>query len=1789
YVSVDGSDDNSGAADAPVATIAHAIEIAENGKIVILAGEYTINATLVINKDLDIAGEGNVVIDGNSTRIIENTANLNLTNLVFTNAKSTYGSVLADNGNTIIDNCTFYGNAATATRSANIINNMAGTMVIDNSKFYNNVASRGVIASQAETALIVNNSEFFDNDMTSFTNAYGIIYSTSADAVVENTVFRNNKVQNGGAIYATKSTSATAGSLEVINCTFEDNMAYKGTGGAIFASGTLTVDIYDSTFINNTAVKSDLGVGGNGGAIYTTGSSDVTVINSVLIDNAGDADAGIYASGNTFDISNSIILAKDGDINPALNVNDCTVTANDNFWGDNSKANTNADVERWIIMTANYDEDSGVLAVSFDKTNSTSGTIADYAGVLPDGLTVAVISSSGKLDEVLPVISGQVSTTYVKDDEDRFIKVTCSNAEVIIKFMIKPDVIYVAMNGSDDNYGTIDDPVATIAHAVEIAEKGKIIILEGNYTTDYLGIISGDLNITGEGRVVIDAQNNNRILYVGTDGNVTLQNLIMINGCDSEESGALLGNSNILTLINCTLANSTSGEHNGGAIYNIGKLTIINSTFANNTAKEGGAIWSNYGLGKDAEITIIDSIFENNIATGSDNFGGGAIFAQQLTGLTISGTTFIENQALSTSSGGAIFLSHITDDLTITDSKFIANHANGQEDVGGGAIYMVGTSNYERKGKLTITNTLFEENTADSNGAAIYARATTVNVANSVIFANKDAAGFAVFGYKTEQVSPSITLNDNWWGTNDDPSDFVGGNRNYKPTISRWVILTATNDTPIVEGNNVKITVSLDTYTDGETNGTLSTPITIPRDVIIETTFETIEGVLENGEFTTDYVIPADLKEIDVYVDIEDVVLYKYKEETTVEIENITAIKGDTATINAVVKTIAGDNVTGGEVEVYFGDDLVATIPVIEGVASQEVEINKDYGVYTILAKFIDTTGELLDSEATATLTVIGYNLTVKEDNYGDYGSKMTVPANFTDNNGVPVEGVEIIMIIGDNNYTEVTDSMGQVEFDISDVLPGTYNATIKVKEYEIYKVADVYANVVINKLNSTIVVDPVITIFPDENIFAILVDNEGNGIGNASVIITINNESTALISDENGQVTLPIKDFAPGTYPAAISYEGDSIYNPSEANTEVIVHVDTSISVLHDEAAKELIATLINNHTGDGINDAEVVINVGGENYTVKTNSSGKAKVSIADLDAGPYSATVTYEGSVEYNPSNATIGFYIKADTVVSAVYDEVANEIVATLIDNATGEPVGYADVIISVGGENYTVKTNSSGIAVVSVADLVAGPYTADVAYEGSANYNPSAASVDFIVKADTVVSAVYDDDAKELTVSLTDNVTGDAIAGADVVITVGSDVFNVVTDDNGQAVQALDLVAGAYTADVAYDGSVMYNPSAASVDFIVKADTVVSAVYDDDAKELVATLINNVTGQPIKGGTVRFNVDGVKYTVKSDAKGQAKISTADLAPGTYTATVSYKGNTKYNPSATTVDMVVKLNAVIIVEDLFVEYGGDAEVVATLMDLDAVQPIAGADITFNINGESYNATTDDNGQAKVTVSGLAPDTYTATVSYEGDDTYKSISEEFTIVVNKMSTSISAVYNAETNEFIATLINTETGAGIKGATVVMYLNGAKTNVKTDKNGQAIFAVDDADLTAYHAAFSYGGNFKYLKSTTSINAVENKTTTTLSTVYDKETGEIVATLTNTATGAFIKGANVVITVNGVKNVVKTDKNGQSKVLIEDLDAGQYSVSSSYGGNSKYAKTTTNINIVKFDSEGDL
>ena len=160
--------------------------------------------------------------------------------------------------------------------------------------------------------------------------------------------------------------------------------------------------------------------------------------------------------------------------------------------------------------------------------------------------------------------------------------------------------------------------------------------------------ISSPITIDGQGKVIIDANNQARVFNIAEGVAVTLKGITFING-NADGDGGSIGSHGVLTLIDCSFINNTASGHggavfldhstqstikncdfngnvaglNGGAIdwrYGSTHGKVINSTFTNNTAKRsGGAIhWSGH------DGTIRDSIFTNNTATGekTSTFGG---------------------------------------------------------------------------------------------------------------------------------------------------------------------------------------------------------------------------------------------------------------------------------------------------------------------------------------------------------------------------------------------------------------------------------------------------------------------------------------------------------------------------------------------------------------------------------------------------------------------------------------------------------------------------------------------------------------------------------------------------------------------------------------------------------------------------------------------------------------------------------------------------------------------------------------------------------------------------------------------------------------------------------------------------------------------------------------------------------------------------------------------------------------------------------------------------------------
>ena len=1563
YVSMTGDDNNIGSRDAPVATIKHAMEIAEKGKIVILNGNYVITETLVVNKDLDISGQGNVVIDGNSLRIFENTANLNLTNIAFTNAKSAFGSVLLNDGNSTIVNCNIYSNQATGS-SGNIINNRKGTMVIDNCDFSENVAKRGVVASQSETDLLINNSEFIGNDMT---NTNGIVYSASADTVVENTVFRNNKAKSAGAIYATRASSATKGTLEVTNCTFDNNIAVEGTAGAIFAGRTPTT-IKDSTFTNNQANSGEY-VKGQGGAIYQTMDdlkSTMSIDNCVFINNtAGDAGSAIYVNTDqgTFDIANSIIISKEGDDKYAIDKKEkatTVITANNNYWGNNTKANIDISEDSKITLDVTVDPKD---AVAGDEITIT----AVFSNEIPDGVEVSFTSDSGKLNEVVLSKGKEITFKYTVDEADKEILVSLGGVpQFTVLISDIPDVIYVSPEGDDANEGSVDAPVKTLAHAVEIAKKGQIVLLEGTYKTGDLGIISNNLNITGEGKVVIDADNSNRILYVGEDAKVVLKNLIMINGYNAVESGALLGNSNYLTLINCTLANSTAGENNGGAIYNVGYLTIINSTIANNTAKVGGAIYSGSGLAKGATINIENSVIENNVANGNENNGGGAIFAQQIAGMTIDNTTFKDNKALTTSSGGAIFISHSEAEMKITNSEFIANHANGQDGTGGGAIYMVGTSNYERKGKLTVSDTLFENNTADANGGAIYSRATTVNVEKSVFINNNDANNISVYGYATEQINPSITANKNWWGTNADPSAFVGGNNKYKPTVNNWAILTIKNDTEIKDGNTVKLTVAIDSYTDGESVYALDSPVNVEIPVTISTNKGDIEGVLSNGEFTHD-LDATGIKYISAKVGGDEEVLFVNTVPTTIAMDDITAAKGDSVEYTITVTSDDGTVVNKGEVELYFGEDLIATIPVVDGKAKQSILISKDIGTYDIKAKFIDTTEQFGASEATKTLTVTGINNIVTPETIG----------NFFNENGVMKANVPFDELIFQGEFKDLgTLTLNKAInitgdgalFNNTALYIKADNVAVKnikfVADKEFDNNAVIYVEGKDNIIeNNTIDYDAPIgesyAVYVDGSDGTKLIENDifydGKlGESTRTMAIFAIDSNNMVVSDNNVKASVPsvdvgygpAPDYAPMVLSAGIEFE----------NCKNLTFEDNTVIVDYNKSAGYS-DTLYGLRVA-GCDDANIAgndIELNGHQYAYGVEVSGK-NITLEDntIDVTSddhYAAGVSVQGetTATFNGNDITaesedVGYGIYADNW--GIHDT-SLEIVDNTIEVDSNTAYGLSlvtneteitDNEITVNG-NYTI-----GIGVKNANATI----KANTINANGTNVGKSADDYPMVNPIETL--GIYADNSN-VTIE-NNNITSTGNKTISLNGCNGSIVNNklIANGKRGDATIALN------NSDVKVDNNKSsedpVTPPAKDVIKVVASNAKVDYGFQYKVR---ATINGKSVGA---GKVVTLKIAGKTLKAKTDKNGYAKF-TLKVKPKKYTAKVTY------NKVSKTVKVTVK--NVIKAKNTKIKKSARKVMIKVTLKTSKKKPIKGKKITLKIKGKKIKAKTNKKGVA------------------------------------------------------------------------------------------------------------------------------------------------------------------------------------------------------------------------------
>ena len=714
------------------------------------------------------SNQGGAVYEGGKT----GKATLDIKNSIFTNnsAKKEGSAIYSGDNLNIDDDTTFTNNM--------VYMYYTGTLNIGEIKTFTDLQKainmvEGDIHLSSNVTMLAGEADNFVNGIVvdhlvnlkcdGFTinaNNLGRIFNVTSTADklnIYNANLINGNVDIGGAIYNT-------GSVYAYNTNFINNTAAT-MGGAVFNNGTLTIqkcivdnnDItkrtssdsedyggaaiynwYDSTlFIKNSTISNNLknykngdyvvgavtslgktiisqnsyfvnNSGRWGGAITTSGSSlpgkkvnELSISDSTFSKNGGLYGAGIFIQGSKFSITSCVF-----DSNTASGKGN--MTPNDNNGAAIEVTNTDKAITGTISKStftnnkAQYGGAIDICAGTIKITNSKFiNNSADEEGGAIDintlnGNPKVTISGSKFINNSAPLGGAILNIKDLTVKGSTFINNT-------------PNTIFNGVSAGGNlnlNIRTFTDLQNAIGLVTGTLTLNQNIAMTAKEAANFTnGItINKDITIDGKGHT-IDAKNLGRIFSIGEGFTVTLTNATLINGRAVE----------------------------GGAIYNDGSLTLSDVKLSDNAADSyGGAVFNN------GELVVSDSVFDSNDivnrGSASVDYGGAAIYNWYDGTLTVSGSNFTNN--IKNYKNGDNLVGAITTigNATVSGSNFVNNSGRW-----GGAISATGAELRKNSSTLTVSNTIFKDNSALYAGA-VYIWGSNYNITDCV-FDNNTAFG----------------------------------------------------------------------------------------------------------------------------------------------------------------------------------------------------------------------------------------------------------------------------------------------------------------------------------------------------------------------------------------------------------------------------------------------------------------------------------------------------------------------------------------------------------------------------------------------------------------------------------------------------------------------------------------------------------------------------------------------------------------------------------------------------------------------------------------------------------------------------------------------------------------------------------------------------------------------------------------------------------------------------------------------------------------------------------------
>lgn len=1352
------------------------------------------------------------------------------------------------------------------------------------------------------------------------------------------------------------------------------------------------------------------------------------------------------------------------------------------------------------------------------KNNNIIDKFLEVVNVNLDNKLLVVIILSLACLILISTVSANENATVISDDSD----------------IINVDIV----SGDDSN--TNDFPVKSISKAVEISENNATIQLsDGTYSGSKNTRITIDksINIVGSKNTVIDGENTNYLFTITNNAKVTFKNIKFINAFKSPESYAINYNNpvygsaieirNAVVIIdNCTfeanqVAYSTNNQYTyGGAISNSGDLTIINSKFTSNIAQSTSGLFSYGGsIYNNGTLKIISSEFLK--ASNNDfSFGG---YIANYGNTIIADSVFANSKSAGESRGSAIYNEGY---LNLTNSVIENNtisKANFQYIYG--AVYNSGT--------LEGYGNIFKNNTGlysvPSRGSPTIYSVGNLNLTYNLFLDNKAFEGV----YKDVYLNSvgSINLDNNWWGSNEDP--YSAGSFNIADEVHSWLMLNITPEyVPLEIGQTVDIIINWASYIDFNQDLIPKSKISINNDYfdfnnnLIYTFSDTNAKGLYSvtvGFYDFSKIAEVDVGKLKPVLNVDFDKNISYRDAVNFDIE------------------VVGDD---SSIIISIGDKDY-NISLENGHAKYQIN-DLNPGTYDVKVTYNGSQNYFKSyyaSKLTVNKRLVSINLTIPEV-YFDQQGKATIT--------ISPEGSDATATLTINGKRKLIYlySTKPVDIDLGYFNEGEYNVTLNYMENNYFTANPVTSILKVKRYETQFnITSPDIRLGETQIITINMLPDDFSGYA----ILSINNNDYEIFL-ENKTTNITLSNLQAGQYNIKVIYSGDEKYAPTTAgSTFKVLKTPSSLDVKVNYDDTTL--------TGS------IYIKTNARNCTGQVDVYINYKIYHVNLENGEANFQVTYDKGTNYiyahyfgdsywaeSEWNTTIGvadeFIIMSEDIEGYEYNDFNYSI--RLIE-INGVPLPSRTISVNFNGNSYNVTTNDNGFAFFNL-NLAQGTYSITSTYKNDSVTNSiHVKGIDFNL---TGMNSSYGENNTFKAV-FNKNITGSVNFTIDNVLSVKVNI----TD--GEAIFITNMLnAGSYVLTAFYTNP-YFNSTTKTTDFnIKKTDTVldfdISNVIAQEDAEITVRLSKNATGE------VTFILDGKSQTVTvTDAL--AVLTVTNVSGGNHSIEIIYEGDVNFNQKSLNSSFYIKdLRSDVKITTSNIIYGNTLNVKVNL------ESNATGNVTITVGKITKTLVLED-GEGQTDITGLDAGEYNISAVYNGDDYYISSSSSTYVKVFKADSTLKIITNPILDENIliyAYLSDNATG----------YVSFSMPGYYTSRNKP----VDDAIALWYIAPLSTGSytikaeylgdnNYNPVNTTYEFNISQFKTRLTVSipdvTVNDRININVKLT---TLTGDGLTDT-VTVNVNSRQYNIPV-KNGIGTLVIGRItNIGEYSYTASYAGNSTY------------------